>query len=139
MTSSPIRPTPEFVARLKVTRLANASIEFDPMRYRMAFMTPRRLTDIGHWHQHIPFAFALVEIMKPAVFVELGAYKGDSYSAICQAVEAMQLDTRCYAVDNWIGDSHVGNYSDSVFQELSAYNALHYGRFSKLVRSDFDQ
>jgi hypothetical protein len=111
---------------------------FSPFDYRLAFMAPQRLSDMFHWHRHIPFSFALIQMLKPAVFVELGSYKGDSYSAMCQAVDALGYEARCYAVDNWQGDGHVGNYAELVFQDLSTYNTQHYGHFSTLVRADFD-
>ena len=48
---------------------------------------PERLTSIESWHRHIPFAFALLDLAKPDVYVELGTHRGDSYSAFCQGVQ----------------------------------------------------
>src|SRR5262249_19585853 len=103
------------------------------------FDTPRRLTDVGSWHEHIPFAFLAVELLKPRVFVELGVHRGDSYCAFCQAVDRLALETRCYGVDTWRGDLHAGWYGDDVLVELRAHHDTIYGRFSRLVQSTFDE
>jgi GT2 family glycosyltransferase len=100
---------------------------------------PHRLTGIPSWHEHIPFAFALVAAIKPRVLVELGTYRGDSFCAFCQVVDGLGLPTACYAVDTWQGDDHAGRYGEEVFEELSRYHDSRYGRFSRLVRSTFDE
>jgi len=56
------------------------------------------------WNQHIPFAFWLVQAHRPSVFVELGTFLGTSYFSFCQAVAALRLPTRCFAVDTWSGN-----------------------------------
>ncbi|MFO7874473.1 MAG: class I SAM-dependent methyltransferase [Bacteroidales bacterium] len=68
---------------------------------------PQYLDNPHGWIPHIPFAFYLVETMKPSVIVELGTYSGNSYFAFCRAVRDLQLQTRCVAVDTWQGDIHV--------------------------------
>ena len=100
---------------------------------------PHRLTGIPSWHEHIPFAFALVAAIQPRVLVELGTYRGDSYCAFCQVVDGLALPTTCYAVDTWQGDDHAGRYGEEVFEELRGYHDSRYGRFSRLVRSTFDE
>ncbi len=112
---------------------------FDPMSYPQAFMVPKWLSDMPHWHRHIPFAAALVGILDPHVYVELGAFKGDSYAAICQAVDELDLRARCYAVDTWRGDGHVGVYSDEIYLALSRFNTINFSRFSTLMRMSFDE
>jgi hypothetical protein len=49
------------------------------------------------WNQHIPFAFWLVQTHRPAIFVELGTFRGTSYFSFCQAIDALRLPTRCFA------------------------------------------
>jgi len=91
------------------------------------------------WNQHIPFAFWLVQAHRPSVFVELGTFLGTSYFSFCQAVAALRLPTRCFAVDTWSGESHTGLYDESVFTHVNACNELKYAGFSRLVRSSFDE
>lgn len=90
------------------------------------------------WLEHIPFAFWLIGAMKPATLVELGTHRGASYFAFCQAVERLGINTRCYAIDSWKGDMHAGYYDESVFRQVSEYNAAQFSAFSRLVRSDFN-
>jgi O-antigen biosynthesis protein len=81
----------------------------------------------------------LVSILKPKMIVELGTHFGASYSAFCQAVRELDLDTHCYAIDTWEGDPHSGHYGPEVLAGLRQHNALFYESFSRLIQSTFDQ
>ena len=108
----------------------------NPLEFPIALAHPQRLTDVASWHEHIPFAFALVAMGRPRVIVELGTHKGDSYCAFCQAVDVLGLSTKCYAVDTWEGDSHSGFYGPEVLTFELARPCLrtsHHGRPSVLV------
>jgi GT2 family glycosyltransferase len=107
--------------------------------FTLAASEPGRLTDSYSWHGHIPFAFYLVEILKPDVIVELGTHRGDSYCSFCQAVAAKQLPTRCFAIDTWQGDEQSGLYGADVLEELIAYHDPLYGSFSTLIQTTFDE
>jgi O-antigen biosynthesis protein len=113
-------------------------VPFNPLNYPSALMLPRVVSDASAWDGHIPFAFALVEILKPRTFVELGTYKGDSYCAFCQAVAALKLETRCSAIDTWAGDKHTGFYGPDLLAQLRAAHDSEYGKFSTLIQSTFD-
>ncbi len=104
----------------------------------IVFETPDRLTNADSWQGHIPFAFWIVEALRPGLLVELGTYKGDSYCAFNQAVDRLGLGTACYAIDTWRGDEHTGFYGEEVFEDLRRYHEPRYGRFSRLIRSTFD-
>ena len=112
---------------------------FNPLEFSIALSDPRRLTGVTSWHEHIPFAFVIVQMLCPRMIVELGAHKGDSYCAFCQAVDMLGLDTKCYAVDSWEGDEHSGKYESSIFEELQAYHDPVYARFSTLLKKMFDE
>ena len=102
------------------------------------FWEPLRLVQPGAWSGHLAIAFWLVKVVQPRIFVELGTHSGNSYSAFCQAISQFGLPSRAYAVDTWKGDEQAGMYGESVFQDLNAFNQNHFGRFSRLVRSTFD-
>jgi O-antigen biosynthesis protein len=104
----------------------------------IVFETPDRLTNVDSWQGHIPFAFWIVEALRPRLLVELGTYKGDSYCAFNQAIDRLGLSTACYAIDTWRGDEQTGFYGDEVFEDLRRYHDPRYGRFSRLIRSTFD-
>ncbi len=89
-----------------------------------SFWTPAHIVDSA-WLEHGPFAFWLIETLRPRNFVELGTHNGFSYLAVCQAVQTLQLSTACYAVDSWTGDGHAGFYGEEVFAHLSAPNKRH--------------
>jgi lipopolysaccharide biosynthesis protein/glycosyltransferase involved in cell wall biosynthesis len=103
------------------------------------FWEPSRHVTPGAWTGHLAAAFWLVKAARPTMFVELGTHSGNSYSAFCQALAQFALPARAFAVDTWRGDEHSGFYGDEVFQELHAFNELHFAAFSKLLRSTFDE
>jgi O-antigen biosynthesis protein len=111
---------------------------FEPLRHPIVHEEPLRLTDVDSWQEHIPFAFFAVSVLRPAVLVELGTWKGDSYCGFCQAVHALELPTRAYAVDTWEGDEHTGAYGPAVLEELREHHDLRYGSFSSLLQRRFD-
>ena len=100
---------------------------------------PRYKAGPSTWVGHIPFAFWIVEQLRPRLLVELGTYNGCSYCAFCQAVDRLKLSTACYAVDTWKGDAHSGSYPEVVFDALAAYHDAHYRAFSTLLRTSFDE
>ena len=106
---------------------------FQPLSHPLVFEQPRRLTDVDSWHEHTPFAFFAVAALRPRLLVELGTWKGDSYCAFCQAVQALGLQSRCYAVDTWEGDEHTGPYGRDVLDELRTHHDALYGGFSRLT------
>jgi hypothetical protein len=116
------------------------TIPFNPLNYPLTFEEPKRFTRHSAWQEHIPFAFLLVDLVKPSVIVELGTHYGDSYCAFCQAVEALKLPTRCWAVDTWEGDTQAGAYGEDVLADLRAHHDSHgYDRFSTFLQVTFDQ
>jgi multidrug efflux pump subunit AcrA (membrane-fusion protein) len=105
----------------------------------IAFHTPDRAVDPPSWLGHTPFAFWIVDALRPATFIELGCHSGNSYSSVAQAVQTLNLSTACYAVDTWLGDPHSGSFDESVFAEWSEYHDRRFASFSRLVRSTFDE
>jgi hypothetical protein len=102
-------------------------------------LPPARITSPFGWVGHIPFAMLLVELAQPRLLVELGTHSGNSFNAFCQAVDHLELPTRCFAVDSWEGDPHAGAYSDEVYRALQTHVGGRYGRFATLLKMTFDE
>lgn len=91
------------------------------------------------WWQHVPVAHWLVDVIKPAAIVELGAHYGVSFFAFCEAAEAFSSNSFVFAVDTWDGDVHAGSYSENVYETVLAHWASFHRKRSSLVRSTFDE
>ncbi len=102
-------------------------------------MAPDRLTEVRSWQGHIPFAFCLMDMLRPRVVVELGVHRGDSFCAFSQAADRLSLACRLHGVDTWEGDSQAGHYGPEVYEELSAYVKEIYGDRIVLHKCRFDE
>ena len=109
---------------------------FSPLK--AAGFRPLSLKSPNPWVGHLPFAYWIMGAIRPNIFVELGTHSGNSYFAFCQSAKELHLPTKCYAVDTWQGDTHAGQYDDTVFNEVKSHNEAHYGKFSNLLRMTFD-
>ena len=105
--------------------------------FRRSMFWSANLCVSSAWTEHVPFAFWLVDVFRPKTIVELGVHNGMSYSALCQAVKALGLSSRCFGVDTWEGDAQAGFYSEDVYRHFSVFHDQHYAAFSRLVRSTF--
>lgn len=110
---------------------------FDPLSFEMFGQPPRRLSRYSAWNEHVPFAMVLIEALRPRKLVELGTHWGISYCAFCQAMQYLGVDGRCYAVDNWEGDSDAGFYGQEVYEDLKRHHRR-YDAFSQMMRTDFN-
>src|SRR5688572_11180235 len=98
-----------------------------------------RIYGVGAWTSHLHFAYDLVATLKPAVLLELGVDRGESYFAFCQSATENQTATRCFGIDTWRGDQQAGGYDETTFAEATEPNRAHYAAFSTIVRSGFDE
>ena len=102
-------------------------------------MLPDRLAWPPPWVGHIPFAFYLIDVMRPRRFVELGTHSGNSFCAFLQAAAVLGAAGSYSAVDHWHGDDHSGHYEDRIFQDLRGYIRRIYGDEPNLLRMSFDE
>jgi hypothetical protein len=99
---------------------------------------PQSLKPPNAWVGHMPFAYWLIDQLKPDVFVELGTHTGNSYFSFCQSVKDHLLQTQCFAIDTWQGDEHAGNYDEEIYYTVLKHNEANYQEFSRLMRMTFD-
>jgi len=105
----------------------------------IVFAEPERIAAPASWLDHTPFAFWIVDALRPTMLVELGCQSGNSYASFAQGVQTLGLSTACYAVDTWKGDPHAGFFDESIFDEWSAYHDRRFSAFSRLIRATFDE
>lgn len=89
------------------------------------------------WVGHIPFAFELVCRLRPRVVVELGTYTGTSLAAFCRAAELCGLDTHCFGIDLWIGDPHMGQFTEDIYATAAEALGTRHPQHAVLIRSEF--
>ncbi len=100
-----------------------------------SFWLPDFFCDTG-WEGHIPFAFYLVDTLRPKRIVELGTFSGLSYFSFCQAVSWLGLDANTTAIDTWGGVQGGSTYDgDAVLAAVADRNRRY--PFSQLIRADF--
>jgi Methyltransferase domain len=103
------------------------------------FKNPSRIVSPLNWVEHIPFAFKLVEVLKPSVIVELGVHSGNSFCAFNQAVKMLNLHSKCFGIDTWLGDTQAGFYDSDVYDSLSKYVKEQYQESAILMKCTFDE
>lgn len=110
--------------------------EFRIEDHPVVFLKPR-LSHPYAWVGHVPFAYLLVDLLRPRTLVELGTDSGNSYLAFCQAVQQLGVGTQCTAIDTWEGDPHARRYGEGVYETLKSYHDPRYAAFSRMHRSLF--
>ncbi|WP_354110585.1 class I SAM-dependent methyltransferase [Bradyrhizobium sp. S3.12.5] len=102
-------------------------------------MLPERIVAPPPWVGHIPFAFWIIDVMRPRRFVELGTHSGNSFCAFLQAAATAVTPGEYFAVDDWRGDDHAGGYDNGIYEDLRRYTETRYHRSSALLRMTFDR
>lgn len=96
--------------------LFEAMAQFLPPSYRdIEDLVP------SDWSGHIPLMFALVALIKPRRYVELGTLKGASFFAFAQAAADSKLDSKAIAVSSWSsGDTASEQQSFETFEFIAS-------------------
>ena len=118
--------------------------KFNPLDHPICFSHPLRLAATAEV-AHLSFAMTMVDLQRPRTIVELGTTDGVLYSAFCQAVRELRLDTRCYGIINAHLGNEDGSYPEGALAEWKRAHDDLYAGFSQLLPSlttgivDFDQ
>ncbi|MBD8103566.1 class I SAM-dependent methyltransferase [Plantibacter sp. VKM Ac-2885] len=101
-----------------------------------SYWMPRHIVQSA-WLEHAPFAFWMIDALRPSSYVELGTHNGFSFFTACDAVTRLGLDTACSALDSWEGDDQAGFYGEDVYQSVLAIRDAEYPRIATLLRGYF--
>jgi len=94
--------------------------------------------DFSAWIEHTPFAFWIIDAIRPESLAELGTHQGQSYLTFCEALLDVQ-PANAYAIDTWQGDEHAGYYGAEILETLKAHHDEKYGAFSQLMQMTFTE
>lgn len=113
-------------------------VDLEILLQRPTVTRPRWMPETA-WVEHGPFAFWLIERLRPRTVVELGVHRGYSLCAFAEAMERRGVAGRVIGVDTWVGDEHAGFYGEEVLRDLSAHVRPLYGDRVELKRMYFSE
>lgn len=90
------------------------------------------------WAGHIPFMFAMVDLLKPRRYVEIGTIRGASFFAYAQAVAEGHFDSEAIAISPWAGQSEAADTCQRAFDDFT-FIARKYSGFAGYLRMKPDE
>lgn len=103
-----------------------------PLSSRALFWRPRYIAETPFAY-HLPFTFWLADMARPTRVMAVGMVDGQSYFAVCQALDKLNISAMCTGFGEW---GNVADDEDGVIRKvpdaLMAQNRDHYEDFSKL-------
>ncbi len=101
-------------------------------------LEPIRTFVLSVWAGHSPLLRAVVTVLRPRRFVELGTHFGQSFLSACQTIERAHIASECVAIDTWTGDEQAGFYDEGVLADFTYRLMTMYPGTSYYIRSLFD-
>jgi hypothetical protein len=112
-------------------------MDFNFLLGKYQFIFPKHNVQSA-WTEHVPFSMWLIEKLNPRVIVELGTHYGMSYLSFCQIVKFLGYESKCVAIDHWLGEDQAGSFTEDVFNSF-VQNHQEYSEFSSFLRMDFSE
>lgn len=81
--------------------------------------------------RHVALEYDLVEALRPALVVDLGAGDAASYFAYCQSMHDHDIDGTCYAIDAW--PTEEAAHAEPTYEAIMAHGRSHYPGISYFV------
>ncbi len=101
-----------------------------------SYWQPARIVSSA-WLEHAPFAFWLMDELRPRSVVELGTHWGFSFFVFAEAVRRLGIETEISALDSWEGDDQAGFYGEDVYESVRSTAEQEYPGFTRLLRGYF--
>jgi hypothetical protein len=89
------------------------------------------------FNSHLPFKNWFIKNIKPRLYVELGAGGGTSFFSVCEIVKTFKIDSRCVAVDTWMGGNQNEFDGEEFIFERFINDFLQYDQFADFARKTF--
>lgn len=89
------------------------------------------------WLEHAPFAFWLMDELRPRSVVELGTHWGFSFFVFAEAVRRLGIEAEVSALDSWEGDDQAGFYGGDVYESVRSVAERDYPGYTQLLRGYF--
>lgn len=89
------------------------------------------------WIEHAPFAFWLMDVLRPRAVAELGTHRGYSLFVFAEAAKRLGLETSFVGVDSWEGDDQAGFYGQDVLDTVRSVVDADYPELVQLRQGYF--
>jgi len=107
---------------------------FNPLSFPVMLRAPDWWPDQAPADGRLPFAMLVVALLEPARLVELGLGCGQTYAAMCQAVQAQRLNCECLGVE--LNDAPEASDGPRLSAAFRAQHTARYGGFSRLAAAE---
>jgi len=108
-------------------------------------LLPADLTGFNQYKS--PIFYNLIQEICPKIIIEVGTWKGGSAFTMCEAIKKLNLNSRLYCVDTWLGaleffDSTRGWLYDDFYKKerdlmyKNGYPNIYYQFLSNVVHTD---
>jgi O-antigen biosynthesis protein len=107
---------------------------FNPLDHLIGLEPPSSQAP-SRWSEHVPFVMYLVGALEPHLVVDLAASDGALYLGVCQAIDALKLDTEAFAVR----PRQVACDDGLAAAAAQSLDEPRYARFSRVLEATVDQ
>jgi predicted O-methyltransferase YrrM len=104
-----------------------------------SYWMPTHFYETRAWVTHAPFAFWLMDVLRPRSIVELGTHYGFSCFVFAEAARRLSLEATITALDSWVGDDQAGAYGERVYQSVRETVDRDYPDTVRLLRGWFEE
>ena len=105
---------------------------YNPLAFPVVLHTPDWLPPNTPADGRLPLAKLVVAMLEPTLVVELGVGRGETYAALCQAVQELRLATQCVGIEV-NGPAAATADRPEVAVEFRSHHGARYGGFSRLM------
>ena len=81
-------------------------------------LLPAKFETFATRSQSIPVLLALLPLVRPRRYVELGVDRGVSFFTACQTSHDIGTSTECIAINSWVGGAHNSSCLTSAFDQF---------------------